>query len=130
MASRPVSAAGVRGSSEKSYFEQQREELIGEIAMVCCFKILLSSYLTIEDNGHLLFVWERVGSEIILDPWIHLIYTNYEDLTNPFPPKYHTYYGLCFKERKGGQMKHLNNSTNEIFFESRALNMSWQTSTS
>ncbi|KAM7204767.1 DASH complex subunit Dad1 domain containing protein [Rhypophila sp. PSN 637] len=34
MASRPVSAAGVRGaSSDKSYFEQQREELIGEIAM-------------------------------------------------------------------------------------------------
>ncbi|KAK4213227.1 DASH complex subunit Dad1-domain-containing protein [Rhypophila decipiens] len=35
MASRPVSAAGVRGTSsaEKTYFEQQREELIGEIAM-------------------------------------------------------------------------------------------------
>ncbi|KAM7220278.1 DASH complex subunit Dad1 domain containing protein [Rhypophila decipiens] len=35
MVSRPVSAAVVRGASsaEKSYFEQQREELIGEIAM-------------------------------------------------------------------------------------------------
>ena len=60
MASRPVSAAGGRatGSGEKSYFEQQREELIGEIAMVCTDFVVYWVFLIHERSLSHLFAAE------------------------------------------------------------------------